>query len=46
LESGPAHQARHSMAAIPLARVPQIFPDAWTADDPIMVNVQRTNPCE
>jgi hypothetical protein len=46
VQSGPAHQARHAVAATRLAGKPQIFPHTRASHDAIMVGMQRTNPCE
>ena len=44
LEPRSAHQARHPVAATPLAGVAQVLPDARTAHDAVLVGVQRPNP--
>ena len=41
LEPRPAHQARHPVAATPLAGVAQVLPDARTAHDAVLVGMQR-----
>ena len=44
LESRSTHQPRDPMAATPLPRVAQVFPDARAPYDPVLVGMQRPNP--
>jgi hypothetical protein len=46
LQPRSAHQARHPVTATPLPSVAQVFPDARTAHNPIMVGMEVPNLCE
>ena len=46
LQAGPTHQARHPVAATPLARIAQVFPDPRTPHDAVVVGMQLANLCQ